>query len=289
MNERDRNLLCDEITAAVIRQLQGTAKSSEPPCDCHRVPEGCCPDQLAHVVRSGVDRLGLNATSSHGKSALASLIDHTLLKPDATETQIRDLCREAAEYQFATVCIQPTWVSLAANELRGSGVGVCTVVGFPLGANTADVKAYEARRCIFDGASEIDMVINIGALKSLDHRTVEEDIRGVVGAAKELGVLSKVIIETALLSEEEKIQATTLVAGSGADFVKTSTGFASGGATPEDVALMRSIVGGRLGVKAAGGVRDAASAEEMVRAGATRIGASAGIKIVSGEGSEAEY
>ena len=289
MNERDRTQLCDEITAAVLRQLDGTATTSGAPCACHRVAYGCCPDQLAHVVQGGADRLGLTASASHGTAALASLIDHTLLKPDATQDQIDKLCREAAEYHFATVCIQPTWVRFAAERLRASGVGVCTVIGFPLGANTPDVKAYEARRCIFDGATEIDMVINIGALKSLDYRRVEEDIRGVTSVARELGALSKVIIETALLSDEEKVRATTLVASSGADFVKTSTGFASGGATPDDVAMMRRIVGPRLGVKAAGGVRDAASAEEMVRAGATRIGASAGIKIVSGERSAETY
>lgn len=288
MNEQQRERLADEVTAAVLRQIEGPSATGST-CSCHRLDAGCCPDQLQHIVRGGVSRLGLNASAPHASGALAGLIDHTLLKPDATQEQILELCDEAAEYQFAAVCIQPTWVRLAASRLRGSGVGVCSVVGFPLGANTPDVKAYEARRCIFDGASEIDMVINIGALKSRDYQSVESDIRAVVGVARELGTLSKAIIETALLTQDEKIKATTLVAAAGADFVKTSTGFASGGATPEDVALMRQLVGSRLGVKAAGGVRDAASAEKMVEAGATRIGASAGIKIVSGETSDETY
>jgi len=234
------------------------------------------------LVERGAERFGLMASVSH--AGLASLIDHTLLKPEATEEQIRKLCAEAAEYRFATVCIQPTWVRLAAEILRGTGVGVCTVAGFPLGANTADVKAYEARRALFDGATEVDMVINIGALKSRDYHTVEEDIRGVVRVCRDGGAVSKVIIETALLSEDEKLKASTLVAAAGADFIKTSTGFGPGGATVEDVALMRRVVGEKMGVKAAGGVRDRATAKQMVEAGATRIGASAGIRIVQENG-----
>ncbi|HEY7697970.1 MAG TPA: deoxyribose-phosphate aldolase [Vicinamibacteria bacterium] len=235
------------------------------------------------LVARGASRFGLEATASH--AGLASLIDHTLLKPEATEEQIRKLCSEAAEFHFATVCIQPTWVRLATGLLSGTGVSVCTVAGFPLGANTQDVKAYEARRAVFDGAAEVDMVINIGALKSRDYRTVEEDVRGVVRACHEGGALTKVILETALLTREEKIKASTLAAAAGADFVKTSTGFGPGGATVEDVALMREVVGEKIGVKAAGGVRDRATAEEMVKAGANRIGASAGIRIVQ-EGQE---
>ena len=168
----------------------------------------------------------------------------------------------------------------AARRLSATSTGVCSVVGFPLGATTADVKAYETRRAIFDGAREIDMVINIGALKSRDYRTVEDDIRGVVRACREGGAITKVILETALLTREEKIKASTLAAAAGAEFVKTSTGFGPGGATAEDVALMREVVGEKIGVKAAGGVRDRATAEEMVKAGANRIGASAGIRIV---------
>jgi deoxyribose-phosphate aldolase len=208
------------------------------------------------------------------------MIDHTLLKPDATRKEIEKLCAEAAQFHFATVCVNPTWVALSSQLLRGSGVGVCSVVGFPLGATSADVKHYETRRAIFDGASEIDMVINIGALKSGDLKVVERDIAAVVGPCREANVVSKVIIEVALLTDDEKIAACTLSKTVGADFVKTSTGFASGGATAADVALMRRVVGADMGVKAAGGVRDYEGLKAMVAAGATRVGASAGVKIV---------
>jgi deoxyribose-phosphate aldolase len=270
----DLERLTDAITDAVMARI-GVRR---PPCSCHQLEDGQCPDLMRPLVAGGVARFGLTAASSH--AGLASVIDHTLLKPEATEEQIQGLCSEAAEFHFATVCIQPTWVRLCSEILRGSGVGVCTVAGFPLGANTSDVKAYETRRAIFDGANEVDMVINIGALKSRDYRTVEEDIRGVVRGCQEYGALSKVIIEAALLTREEKIKACTLAAAAGADFVKTSTGFGPGGATVEDVALMREVVGESIGVKAAGGVRDRATAKEMVQAGATRIGASAGVRIV---------
>ncbi|MBA2354717.1 MAG: deoxyribose-phosphate aldolase [Acidobacteria bacterium] len=212
--------------------------------------------------------------------SVAGLIDHTLLKPDASQVEIETLCREAAEYHFATVCLNPIWVPLAARLLRGSGVGVCTVVGFPLGATTADVKQFETRRVIFDGATEVDMVINVGALKSGDVRTVHQDIQAVTAVCRAAGVLSKVIIEAALLTDEEKVTACTLSKAAGADFVKTSTGFAKGGATAADVALMRRVVGDSMGVKAAGGVRDLTGAQAMVQAGASRIGASAGVRIV---------
>ena len=213
------------------------------------------------------------------------MIDHTLLKPDATRMNIEELCREAAQFTFATVCVNPTWVALCAKLLAGSGVGVCTVVGFPLGANTADVKGYETQRAIFDGAREIDMVINIGALKSRDYALVEQDIHSVVQAAGK-GVIVKVILETSLLSRDEKLMGCSLSKAAGADYVKTSTGFAGGGATVEDVQLMRETVGPEMGVKASGGVRTRSDAEAMVAAGATRLGASAGVKIVRGEASE---
>jgi deoxyribose-phosphate aldolase len=282
----DLERLTDAITDAVLRKL-GEGEVSDArrgeaaaltPCACHQIAHQQCPDLMRPLAERGVARFGLEASRSH--AGLASLIDHTLLKPEATEEQIRKLAAEAAEFRFATVCIQPTWVRLASRLLAGTEVGVCTVAGFPLGANTPEVKAYETRRAIFDGATEVDMVINIGALKSRDYETVEEDIRGVVRACRQGGALSKVIIEAALLSREEKIKASTLAAAAGADFVKTSTGFGPGGATVEDVALMRDVVGDRIGVKAAGGVRDRASVEEMVAAGATRIGASAGVRIV---------
>jgi deoxyribose-phosphate aldolase len=248
-------------------------------CSCHSVASECCPDRLQGVLEAGATRVGVHAAGG-APASVAALIDHTLLKPDATRQEIDELCREAAQFGFATVCVNPTWVAHAARRLSGSATGVCSVVGFPLGATTADVKAYESRRAIFDGAREIDMVINIGALKSGDLRTVERDIEGVAASCRECGALSKVIIEAALLSDDEKITACTLAKAAGADYVKTSTGFGPGGATAADVALMRRVVGAEMGVKAAGGVRDLDSLKAMVAAGATRVGASAGVKIV---------
>jgi deoxyribose-phosphate aldolase len=248
-------------------------------CGCHSVLEDCCPSRLRGVLDAGASRIGLYATGG-APDGVASMIDHTLLKADASRAEIEKLCREASEFHFATVCVNPAWVALAAALLRGSWVGVCSVVGFPLGATTADVKQYETRRAIFDGATEIDMVINIGALKSGDLRTVERDIEAVVEPCRQCNVASKVIIEAALLTDDEKVAACTLSKAAGADFVKTSTGFASGGATAADVALMRRVVGADMGVKAAGGVRDLEGLKAMVAAGATRVGASAGVKIV---------
>ncbi|MGE3404033.1 MAG: deoxyribose-phosphate aldolase [Vicinamibacterales bacterium] len=208
------------------------------------------------------------------------MIDHTLLKPDASRQDIETLCREAAEYSFASVCVNPTWVALCARLLQGTIVRTCSVVGFPLGATTPDTKHYETRRVIFDGAREVDMVINVGALKSGDLRIVERDIEAVAAPCREAGVISKVIIEAALLTDDEKVTACTLAKAAGADFVKTSTGFGPGGATVADVALMRRVVGDEMGVKAAGGVRDLEGLKAMVAAGATRVGASAGVRIV---------
>ena len=208
------------------------------------------------------------------------MIDHTLLKPDATRLDIETLCREAVQYEFASVCVNPTWVATCARLVRESRVKVCSVVGFPLGATTSDTKHFETRRAIFDGACEIDMVMNIGALKSGDLRLVERDMEAVTGPCRESGAVSKVIIEAALLTDDEKVTACTVAKAAGADFVKTSTGFGPGGATAHDVALMRRVVGEEMGVKAAGGVRDLEGVKAMVAAGATRIGASAGVRIV---------
>lgn len=210
---------------------------------------------------------------------LARTIDHTALKPDTTAEQIRRLCAEAIEYGFASVCINPTWVPLAAKLLADSPTKVCTVVGFPLGASLSSVKAYETTQAVAAGAQEVDMVINVGRLKSGEYDAVQADIDAVVEAARAGNALVKVIIETALLSDEEKVKACELAMAAGADFVKTSTGFSSGGATVEDVALMRKVVGDKLGVKAAGGIGSAAAARAMLAAGATRLGASAGVKI----------
>jgi deoxyribose-phosphate aldolase len=248
-------------------------------CSCHSVLYECCPSRVAPVVEAGATRLGLHAVGG-GAGSVAGMIDHTLLKPDATRREIETLCREAKEFGFASVCVNPTWVATCARLVRGSSVAVCSVVGFPLGATTADTKQYETRRAIFDGAREIDMVINVGALKSGDLHLVESDIRAVTSACRETNVLSKVIIETALLTDEEKVTACTLAKAAAADFVKTSTGFGPGGATAEDVALMRRIVGEDMGIKASGGVRTLEGVKAMVAAGATRIGASAGVRIV---------
>jgi deoxyribose-phosphate aldolase len=218
--------------------------------------------------------------SGGATGGVAELIDHTLLKPDATRQDIETLCAEARQFSFASVCVNPTWVATCAKLVRGSPVKVCSVVGFPLGATTSDVKHFETRRAIFDGACEIDMVINVGALKSGELRLVERDIEAVTTPCREAGSLSKVIIEAALLSDDEKVAACTLAKAAGADFVKTSTGFGPGGATPHDVALMRRVVGESMGVKASGGVRDLDSLRAMVAAGANRIGASAGVRIV---------
>jgi deoxyribose-phosphate aldolase len=210
------------------------------------------------------------------------MIDHTLLKPDATQQEVAQLCFEARKYGFASVCVNPTWVSLCAQLLQGASAKVCTVIGFPLGATSPEVKAFETQTAIQHGATEIDMVINIGALKARDLDLVARDIRGVVEAAHSRGIIVKVIIETTLLDDEEKTIACLLSKEADADFVKTSTGFAGGGATVHDVELMRRTVGPEMGVKASGGVRTFEDAESMIKAGATRIGASAGVKIIQG-------
>ncbi|MFS0780860.1 deoxyribose-phosphate aldolase [Bacillus sp. 1P06AnD] len=219
---------------------------------------------------------------------IAQMIDHTVLKADATESQIATLCEEAKEYHFASVCINPTWVKKCAQLLEGSGVDVCTVIGFPLGASTSEVKAYETKQAITDGATEVDMVINIGALKDGQDEFVQKDIEAVVNAAKGKA-LTKVIIETCLLTDDEKVRACELAVKAGADFVKTSTGFSTGGATKEDIALMRKTVGPHIGVKASGGVRNTADAETMIAAGANRIGASAGVSIINGLTADSDY
>lgn len=210
---------------------------------------------------------------------IPSMIDHTLLKPEATKDMIITLCNEAAENRFAAVCVNPCYVSLCKEILNNSGVKVATVIGFPLGANTKEAKAFETIDAIKNGADEVDMVINIGALKHKDYDAVKEDIEAVVNSARGKAIV-KVIIETSLLTEEEKIKACELSMEAGADFVKTSTGFSTGGATVADVRLMKSVVGNNLEIKASGGIRDLKTAKEMIEAGATRLGTSSGIKIV---------
>lgn len=220
---------------------------------------------------------------SNDAAGIASYIDHTLLKPEASESEILKLCAEAAEYKFKSVCVNPVWVKTVVNALKGTGVLTCSVVGFPFGATPSDVKAFEARGAVLDGADEIDMVINIAAARADDKGTLVDDITAVAEAVHAGGAILKVIIETALLTDEQKVLACQAAVEAGADFVKTSTGFNGGGATVEDIALMRRTVGPDLGVKASGGVRSLADAQAMIAAGATRIGASSGIAIVGGE------
>ena len=219
---------------------------------------------------------------------IASYIDHTLLKAESTKEQVIQICKEAAEYEFASVCVNPSYIETAAAELKDSKVKVCTVIGFPLGASTSASKAFETKDAIEKGAEEIDMVVNIGAIKSGDHELVKNDIAAVVEAAKGKAIV-KVIIEASLLTDEEKVLASRLSKEAGADFVKTSTGFSTGGATVADVKLMRETVGADLGVKASGGVRSLEDVEAMIEAGATRIGASSGVKIMQGLTSDSDY
>ncbi len=267
----DRELLVELIT----REVLSTLAAHTDRCDS---AEG-----LRQVVGNGADRVAYHGAASDVPIDLAGYIDHTLLKPESTADDIDELCAEAEQYHFASVCVNPAWVKRAANNLRGTDVRTCSVVGFPLGAATAEIKAMEARRAIRDGAREVDMVINVGALKSGDHDTVLTDIEKVVDSAHEAGAIVKVILETALLTDEEKVIASALAKKAKADFVKTSTGFSGGGATVYDVALMRETVGPDMGVKASGGVRTASDVEDMIAAGATRIGASAGVQIVGGD------
>ena len=305
--ERDR--LVDVITEQVLRALRGGPTPTPPaaapspghvhahapgrvgadhdPETCERCRQwGVCavrsPEETRALAEAGASRVVATMGYCPASDGLASLIDHTLLKPDAAREDLEQLCREAAQFCFASVCVNPVWVALCAELLRGAGVRVCTVVGFPSGAHLPAVKAYEARRAVEQGASELDMVINIGALKSRDYALVEEDIRGVVQAGGR-DTIVKVILETALLSRDEKVMGATLAKAAGADFVKTSTGFSSGGATVEDVHLLRETVGPDIGVKASGGIRTPEDVRRMVEAGASRIGASASVKIVRGD------
>lgn len=280
-----------EVVTREVLLAMADDKHREQHPDAHQCTQECadgicvktCFDRVGHVISAGAERLTSSLGGIPHDPGVAPLIDHTLLKPDATPDQIAQLSYEARKFGFASVCINPGHVKLAANLLEGSPVKVCTVIGFPLGASAPDVKVFETETALRDGATEIDMVINIGALKGRDHTLVARDIQGVVRVAHAAGALVKVIIETALLSEEEKVTACLLAKEAGADYVKTSTGFSGGGATVEDISLMRRVVGPDMGVKASGGVKDYDDARHMVDAGATRIGASAGVKIVQSE------
>ncbi len=282
-------IITREVLVAMAEQKQRAALPEGQHCTMNCAEGLCvktCFDRTGRVVSAGADRLSSTLGGIPQDLNLAGMIDHTLLKPDATPDQIAQLCFEARKHGFASVCINPAWVTLCAQLLQGSPVKVCTVIGFPLGATAPEVKAFETQNAIDHGASEIDMVINIGALKARDLEVVARDIHGVVTAAHARGALVKVIIEAVLLTDEEKTIACLVSKEAGADFVKTSTGFASGGATVHDVALMRRVVGPEMGVKAAGGLRTFEDAQNMIKAGATRIGASAGVKIIQGPTAE---
>ena len=288
MDQQQLEQVIQAITEEILGYL-GSERSADlcgleidslvcPGCD-QRCAERCA-RKTRKVVEAGAARISAGAAVGPIESDIASLIDHTLLKPDASRADIQKICQEALKYCFASVCVNPWNVSQAAEILRGSAVRVCTVVGFPLGATLPQVKVFETEEAIKLGAQEIDMVINVGALKSKQDDAVEADIRGVVEASHRGGAICKVILETSLLSTEEKVRGSLASKNAGADFVKTSTGFGPGGATAEDVRLMRAVVGGEIGVKAAGGVRSFEDVQKMVEAGATRIGASASIKIL---------
>lgn len=252
------------------------------PWGCTPLASDVCPDGVGAMVRAGACRVGVCGPDPTRLGDLASYLDHTLLKPDATVAEIDRLCDEALRHGFASVCINGTWVRRCAEILAGSSVLVCSVAGFPLGAMAPEVKTYEARRAIEDGACEIDVVQNVGALKSGDLALVRRDLAGAAETCHRHGARLKVILETCLLTDEEKVRACRIAREAGADFVKTSTGFSTGGATVEDVELMRRTVGPDVGVKASGGVRDRDAAQAMIAAGATRIGASASVAIVRG-------
>jgi len=283
----DRDAMIEAITREVLATLAGETWD-----DCLACVGDCVvhsADKVRTVLAAGATRVSFNGFGADVPSDLAGFIDHTLLKPDATAAEIDRMCAEAIEYGFASVCVNPVWARRVADALKGSGVVACCVVGFPFGATMPEIKAMEARRAIRDGAREIDMVVNIGALKSGDFDLVRKDVAGVAEACREAGALCKVILETAMLTDEEKVIASRIAMEAKADFVKTSTGYGGGGATVYDVALMREAVGPKMGVKASGGIRSADDAKQMIAAGATRIGASAGIQIVTGGTTDGRY
>lgn len=282
----NRHEIIEKLIAELLKE-----QSSEHQCLCK---DGVCTDGLCvihnkdgvrSIVENGASRItaGVGVDKEGGvEPNLARMIDHTLLKPEATVQQVEQLCAEAKKFHFASVCINPSYVPLCSSLLKDTDIKVCTVIGFPLGATSTETKAYETEQAIKSGATEVDMVINVGRLKSKEYDYVERDIFAVVSTAKRYGVLSKVILETGLLNDDEKVIACMLAKRAGADFVKTSTGFSKGGATAGDIALMRYVVGSAMGVKASGGVRTREDALKMVASGADRIGASASVAIAGG-------
>jgi deoxyribose-phosphate aldolase len=277
--------LIERVTRQVLVELREEQERADRASGARKpIHAGNYLDRVQPVLQAGADRIAATLGVAPTDGSLSHMIDHTLLRPDATQDEIAQLCYEARKYGFASVCVNPSYVKLCADLLKGSDVLVCTVVGFPLGATSPEAKAFEAQKAVRDGATEVDMVINVGALKSRDWELVEGDIAGIARVCHAGGAILKVIIEAALLSDEEKVAACQLAKVAGADFVKTSTGFGPGGATAEDVSLMRYVVGTEMGVKAAGGIKTRADAERMIAAGADRIGASASVKIIQ-EGS----
>ncbi len=276
----------------ILREVIASYRDETSRCKDGICTDGNCvvhnSEGVQSIIANGASRISAGiGVSDKGILSydLAQYIDHTLLKPEATLDDIRKLCDEAKQFHFASVCINPSYVSFCARYLAGTEVKVCTVVGFPLGATTTETKTAETEQAVKNGAKEIDMVLNVGMLKSGEYEYVKNDVFQVVRTTHRSNGIVKVIIETALLTDEEKVQACLLSKWAGADFVKTSTGFSKGGATAGDIRLMRKVVGSTMGVKASGGVRSREDAEEMVASGATRIGASASVKIVSGNGS----
>ena len=291
MDAAELDALVAQIGEEILARMGSSAAGLPPKGEGLNIPDLVCPGctqrcpqtcerKARNIVAAGADRLSASDTLTSIDPEIAGMIDHTLLRPDATHDEIVKLSREARKYGFASVCVNPYWVPVVAAELAGSPVKVCTVIGFPLGANSTEVKVAETEAALRVGAQEIDMVQNVGALRSGDYETVRNDIHAVVEAAHRAGAIVKVILETALLDDNQKAMASTLAKMAGADFVKTSTGFAASGATAHDVALMRSIVGPDMGVKASGGIRTLDDVKKMAAAGASRIGASASVKIV---------
>lgn len=288
----------ERIIEELLLEVKRTHTAPEIPggvCDPREPCAGCgyCvvhkKEAVENIISNGAERISATlGVTQQGEIDIniARMIDHTLLKPEATPKDIEKLCEEAIQYQFASVCVNPCYVRLASEILKGRKIKVCTVIGFPLGANRTETKVFETEKAIEDGAQEVDMVMNIGMLKGGYYDYVEQDIRAVVNVAHKRDVLVKVILETALLTDEEKVKACLLAKRANADFVKTSTGFSKGGATSGDVALMRRVVGSAMGVKASGGIRSYEEALQMIKSGADRIGASASVKIVSGAKSE---
>jgi deoxyribose-phosphate aldolase len=285
LDEATIERIIEQITRQVLLLLQqepGTEAdyALAPALSAHNYVQ-----QVQPVVRAGADRVASTLGILPTDGSMAHMIDHTVLKPEASQDEIAQLCFEARKHRFASVCVNPANVRLCSQLLKGSGVPVCTVIGFPLGATSTEAKVFETQQAIREGATELDMVINVGALKSREYELVERDIASIARVCHAGNAILKVIIEAALLTDEEKVVACQLAKVARADFVKTSTGFGPGGATVEDVALMRRVVGTSMGVKAAGGIRSFETAQEMIAAGASRIGASASVKIIQGAGS----